>query len=379
MFSSFKPMEAMKDRLSFGINNFPTFMRNGLVVFQLVISLILIMGSLVAYKQIRFMNKLDNKVEKDNVIVVRTLQMAGPSESDTIFVNKVENLKNTLNSYPIIEGLTLTSVVPGFENQFKPAWFRRSGEDEGALTFEVNRVDYDFQDVYKPEIIAGRSFKRAFQSDKTSCMINLEALKQLGFKNTEEALAQGLVVGSNKEKREILGVIDYHTMASKQQAAPEIFLMDLGPTHFLSIKVSNKVSHSISEVLDLIGNAWSSAFPDRPFEFFILDDFFASQYQTEQKLKNSLIIFASLAIALACLGLYGLTTFTYTRRTKEMAVRKILGSSVPQIIRLLLKDVVKLLGIAGIIFPPVIYYLLNRWLENFHYRIQRIFYWRLQK
>ena len=370
MLSSFEPLQALKGKTGSGMNAFPAFMRSSLVVFQLVISLSLLMGSLVAYQQMNYMNELDAKVDKEHVLVVRTLERPSPPGADSLFVRKIEALKSSLKSHAFIKGATLGSGVPGLENPLKASLFRRSLDDENTLTMEISRVDYDFAAIFKPRFIAGRPFTREFGSDKKACLINLEALKQLGYKDAEEALRSGLIMGTNNEKREVIGIIDYQSMASRQEAVPAIFVMDFGPGHYVSIKVAGDSQQNISGILDEVKGSWAALFPDKPFDFFFLDDFFASQYQAELKLQQSIFLFTSLAIALACLGLLGLTSFTYKRRMKEMGVRKVLGSSVQQLVGLLLKSYVKLLLIAGLIFPPVICYFVNNWLEHYPARIQ---------
>jgi putative ABC transport system permease protein len=213
---------------------------------------------------------------------------------------------------------------------------------------------------------AGRDFSHAFTTDSNNYLVNEAAVKALGWKDPENAIGKDIKYGDIQGK--VIGVVkDFHFESLHQEIIPLLFAMS--PIQYyndFSVKVDG---HNAASAIATLANAWHNYEPETPFDYTFLDEKFGQLYQSEQHQGSMFTIFSGIAIFIACLGLLGLSAFTITQRMKEIGVRKVLGASVPQIVKELSKDFVKLVVIAAVIAFPIAWYAMNQWLRDFASRI----------
>ena len=243
-----------------------------------------------------------------------------------------------------------------------------SGDTLAPVNVDIKYVaaDQDFIPTYGVKILAGRGFSRDFSLDTSAVLINEAAAKVLGFKKYEDAIGQNFGYGNRRGK--LLGVFnDFHFESLHQRIAPIVLLVPRGPGAYGNISI--KVSGSVPAALSRIESTWKNFLPETPYQFTFLDENFAQLYEAEQRQKTLLIVFASLAIFIACLGLFGLSAFSILQRIKEICISKVLGADVSTIVALLSKDFLKLVAFAAIPAFLVSWYFMNKWLEDFAYRV----------
>ena len=227
-------------------------------------------------------------------------------------------------------------------------------------------MDYDYFNFYGIKLLSGRKFSRDSRFHE-SVILNEEAAKLFGFEKPEQAVNQKILLGGlNGQIVEAIGVIkNYHHKSLKSSIEPVIF-NPIGYIKYFSLKIDGR---KINQTIALIEDTWHKVFPDSPFEYFFLDESFNNQYKADQQFGKVFGLFAVFAIFVSCLGLFGLASFTSEQRTKEIGVRKVLGASVSGIIILLSKEFTKWVIIANLFAWPAAWYGMNKWLQNFAYRI----------
>jgi putative ABC transport system permease protein len=354
--SSFKPVAVLKGKMirSSGGN----YLRKGLVIFQFVASVVLISGSLIVYQQLKYMKSKDLGVNID-----QTLVLQGPGVTDSLYLNKFEAFKTELLRVPGVKGISASSSIPGEENYWTTGVRRFSGGPEGSTTVTNVALDYEHIPQYGIKIIAGRNFDKQFPGDNKRVMINESLSKVLGFK--EPKLAIGELMGVGRDTLEIIGVLeDYHQMSLKAKVIPVAFrLMPVAAFYSIKLETENYL-----KVIEALEQPWKTFFPGNPIDYFFLDQFFNKQYQRDDRFGQVFTLFTVLAIFIASLGLLGLASFMAAQRTKEIGIRKVLGSTVPNIILLLSKGFMQPVLIAIIIACPVGAWIMNQWLQTFPYR-----------
>ncbi|MBT32723.1 MAG: ABC transporter permease [Thalassobius sp.] len=358
--SSFQPVTVLKGKLRNTAKGI--LLRKGLVVFQFVASVLLIAGTMVVYQQINHMLNQDLGFNMEQTLVLR-----GPGVyQDSLYSNNFESFKNELLSEASINQVTSSSNIPGDEIFWTRGIKRLHGGPESYTTSYVVGMDYDYVDAYEIKVLAGRNFSRDFGTDREAAVIiNKSASKVLEFESPEAAINEEVVFAGDTVK--VVGVLDdYHQMSLKNIQQPMIFRLTPTNDSYYSIKVQTA---GISATLGRIQERWNQVFPGNPFEYFFLDEFFNRQYQSEQRFGRVFTIFSALAIFIAGLGLFGLSSFTARQRTKEIGVRKVLGSSVKGIFVLLSGSFMKLVLVANLIAWPLCWLVMEQWLTLFPNRI----------
>jgi putative ABC transport system permease protein len=233
------------------------------------------------------------------------------------------------------------------------------------------KVDFDFIKNYNLQIVAGRAFDKGQPSDSTAVILNQASVKQLGFSSDEAAVGQRVWLETKEKSPDlVIGVIkDYHQQSLNQNFTPVILFMDPAfswvPTRYYSVKFN---SSNTDQIISSIKNNWNSYFPESSFDWFFLDDFYNRQYQQDLQFGHIFLIFSSLAILIACMGLFGLTAYSTSRRIKEIGVRKVLGASVSSIITMLTFDVVKVVLFSSLLALPLSYLFIGQWLHAYAFR-----------
>jgi putative ABC transport system permease protein len=348
------------------------FLRKTLVSIQFVLSILLIAGTIVVYKQLSFMQNRELGYDKDQILIVKA-----PITSDTTFGSKVNAFKNELLKHPSISGISGSSDIPGRLIVGKNTVRRASDDKTHNFITYIMQADEAYVNTYQIQLAAGRNFTK---TDTTSIfrrrtdvkiIVNEEVVKALGYKSNEAALGQDLIFayGNGEKMGEIIGIVkNYHQRSLKELYDPILYVYPSGDFwSFLSVHLNTK---DLSRNLTSVQNAYKTIFNDSPFEYFFLNDFFNNQYQADQRFGKVFSLFTMLAIFVACLGLLGLSSFLSRLRTKEIGVRKVLGASVYSIMVLLGKDYLRLILLASVIASPIIYYATSRWLENYAFHIK---------
>jgi len=357
--SSFNPVTALKGKLhwhSKGLN-----LRKSLVVFQFAVSIIIIATTLIVYNQLDYMFNADLGMNTDQTLVIKTPQIEG-------FDSYKSRFKNSLLSLLAIKDMATSSTVPGRDYSNAASGIRplHSQPEDGTQCFFID-IDEEYFDLYQIRFLAGRNFSKEFGTDDESVILNEEAVKALGLGEPEDALNQQILLGGlGGQIRNTIGIIrDYHHKSLKSTIQPVIFHYTNRGRYF-SLKID---SRNIQQTLAQIKRAWQEVFTAQSFDYFFLDEIFNAQYETEQQFGKVFALFAFLAISVSCLGLFGLISYTTSRRTKEIGIRKVVGATLPNILTMLTKDFTKWILTANILAWPIASFAMSRWLQNFSYRI----------
>jgi putative ABC transport system permease protein len=341
-------------------------MRKGLVIFQFTASMVLIVGTYIVYRQLHYMTSQPLGVNTDQILVLES-----PVKTEDYY-QKAEAFKNEIKSLPGVLAVTGSGAVPGKEVGKFLANRRLHESPEADRLYEMLPVDYDFVTTYGLQMVAGRNFDRSRPTDQYGLILNQTALRQFGFRSASEAIGQKVLLEANPGRsNEIIGVIgDYHHQSLEQPYKPTILFMDPDfrwiPTAYYSIKIH---AGNIPDLTDKLTGIWHRFFPESSLDYFFLDQFFNQQYSQDRRFGRTFLIFSSLAIWIACLGLLGLTFYTTARRTKEICIRKVVGATVTGIIFMLAWDTLKLVLIGGMVAIPVSWYVMSKWLEGYAFRI----------
>jgi len=335
--------------------------RRILVVFQFVISVVLIVGTAVVRDQLTFLRTKNPGFNKEQVLV---------SEVGISKVRRAVDAANRrLKQIPGVLQVSASDNYPGGMHNTSYV-FPEGGIEDQPVGAQVFRADAEFVPALGIEIAAGRNFSRDFPSDeKTAVLINETAARQFGWKDPvgkTMKLAGG--ASFTAETRTVVGVFkDVHMYTLRDAIAPAVISDQPGPRDldYLLIKVQTP---DMSGMVRQIAAAWKDLDPDRPFDFFFLDQSFDVQFKGEERLVKIFGIFSGLAIAIACLGLFGLASFMAERRTKEMGIRRVLGARTAEMMGLMSMEFLKLVGLSVIVAWPVAYVLMRLWLRGFAYR-----------
>ncbi len=351
--SAFSPVEALKGKLRLGKSG--SFFRQFLVVIQFSISVLLIISTLVILNQMNYVKSKALGYDKAQAIIVKM-------DNDDIYKNR-KTFINELTANSNVLSVSLMSGEPGgyfdihtFYVENKPDVWRSRTEF----------ADFNYVKTLGLKVIAGRDFSAQFKTDTTSSvLINRTAATKLGY-TPEQALGKKLSDKMHDStKRSIIGVVeDFNFMTLKENMDALV----ISPAEDWRVAIIKLKPGNISSGLESVKNVYNKAAPVYPFEYTFLDQKFDMIYKTDIRQQKILTIFSGLAIFIACLGLFGLTSFTAKKRTKEIGVRKVLGSSVQNILLILSKDLLKPVFIATFIAIPIGYFCMDKWLQNFAYR-----------
>lgn len=363
--SQVKPVLALKGLYRFSGRG--AVLRKGLVVVQFTASMVLMVGTFVAWQQLSYMMNQDLGVRVDQVLVLKAPVKTGN------YLQKTQTLKNELKAIPGILEVTGSGAVPGKEVGQNLANRRLHEGPENDRLYETLMVDFDFIQTYDLKLVAGRPFDRNRPADSLGLVLNESAVKQFGFTSNEQAIGEKVLLETNHDHpNEIIGVVkDYHQQSLQKSFTPVILCMDPAfrwlPTDYYSLKIN---TGQVDGLVEKVTNVWGRFFPESSMDYFFLDDFFNQQYQQDRQFGRTFMLFSALAILIACMGLFGMTSYSTARRTKEIGVRKVLGASVKGIVTLLAWDSLRLLLLAGLLATPVSWYLMREWLSVYAFRIE---------
>ncbi|MFI5153997.1 MAG: ABC transporter permease [Chitinophagales bacterium] len=356
LLSSFSPIESLKGKLKVGKHG--AFFRMVLVVFQFGISVLLIVSVTIVMNQMHYVHTTDLGFTKDQCMIVRL-------DNNAIWNKKVE-FKNQLQADPAVNNVSLMTGEPGgFHDGYG---FEVEGKPGEKLMFNTEFADFEYAKTLGLKIIAGRDFSPQFISDSTKAVIiNRTAAKALGY-TPEQSIGKSIRnIATDSLPRTIVGVVeDYHFTSLKQNIGPLVISTKKDDRRLALIRLN--ATH-MKETIERFRKIYSSVAPDYPFEYEFLDEKFGQLYKSEINQETLLSVFSGIAICIACLGLFGLASYTAVKRTKEIGVRKVLGSSVENIVFLLSRDLLKPVLLGTLIAVPAGWLIMQKWLQGFAYRV----------
>lgn len=359
--SHFQPVAVLKGQK---IGSTKSRFRSMLVVFQFAISIILIVGMGVVYNQLEYCRTKNLGLNKEHIVVL-------PVSAGEEIARRYPDMRNQLLQHPHIAGVAASKRVPSGRLLDSSGGRLLDGEKSTPLEFRIAnvRVDHNFIPTYGMQMAAGRNFSTAFPTDSTEAFIlNETAVKKIGWAAPETAVDKPFEYG-NRQGR-IIGVVkDFNYESLHQPITPIVMLIAPSSFNTVSVKIRANRPADLAATLDFLKQKWQEYRPDFPFQYSFLDERYERLYQSEHRLGQIFGTFSLLAVFIACLGLFGLASYTAEQRTKEIGIRKVLGASVGNIVLLLSKEFTRLVTVATFVSWPLAYYAMNRWLQEFAYRI----------
>ncbi len=351
--SSLSPVQVLKGRLRFAAG--AQLFRRGLVVFQFVLSMLMIVGTLVIYQQLHYIQTKNLGYDRENLIQV-------PSNSSKLG-EKYKTFKEELLKQPGIEAVTYSQRSPLGNGNTTDGVSWTGKDPSAAIQFHNLAVDYDFVKTMNIKLIQGRDFSPAFGRDSTNYLINQAAAKRIGYK---DPVGKPLTFWDKPGM--IVGVVEDYHFNSLHLAIRPLIIRLKADNHYGTVLVRTKPGQT-RQALSSLEALYRRFAPDEPFAYSFVDAEYEQIYKSETIVGTLASVFAGLSIFIACLGLFGLAAFTAEQRTKEIGIRKVLGASVTGIVTLLTKDFLKLVLLAILTASPVAWYIMSKWLENFAYKI----------
>lgn len=360
--TSFKPVKILKG-IGKTSNKKDGFVRNGLVVFQFTIAIIMIISTAIVYLQLRFTQNSYLGYDKENLIVLMNTEKLGLSE---------ETFRQELASFTEVESATISSGMftkGSFGDFYVPETIKTNENIAKDITLQSYLVDSHFISTLNLHLKEGRGFEEKF-NDSLSVIINEAAAKQIGWEEPIGSMIR--YPGGNMESYKVIGVVkDFNLESLHSHIEPFALFSNSSKSYdtgvsYITLKLK---AHNPKDIINTIRNKWMLYSPSVPFEYSFLDEDLNTAYRSDQQQASLFGIFTFLTIFIACMGLLGLIAFTAQQKTKEIGIRKVLGASIAEIINLLAIDFVKVVVVALLIASPIAWYFMHNWLQDFAYRI----------
>jgi putative ABC transport system permease protein len=356
--SAFKPIEVLKGKLNLGSRS--AGLRSVLVVFQFATSIFLIVGTIVVYEQLNYIQTKNLGYNKDQVLIINGISSLN---------NNATAFKNEVSQLPGVVSATLSGYLPVKDSYRSDNSYSKDAVMTATNGFDMQRwyIDYDYIKTLGMQIIKGRNFSKDFPTDSNAIIINETTEKILGYADPVGKKVYTTIDNKgNTMPLTIIGVVKNFNFESLHE--------DIGPLSFRlgggdGLGVFKVHTSNIQQLVAQIQNNWKTLAPGLPFSYRFLNESFNEMYRAEQRVGKIALIFSVLAIFIACLGLFGLATFIAEQRTKEIGIRKVLGASVQGIVQMLSKDFIKLVTIAFVFAAPLAWWAMHSWLRDFAYRI----------
>jgi putative ABC transport system permease protein len=354
--SSFKPISVLKEKTP--LSNKTAGLRSILVVFQFFISIVLIVGTIVVYQQLAYIQNKKLGYDKNQVMIIQEPYWLGKNQ---------DVFKQQLQQDPRVVSVSCSGYLPAGpsgNNNFFVYGDNNSTQLVKTLRYDV---DHNYIQTLGIQMADGRNFSKSFGTDSSAIIINEETARAFGW--NKNALGHLLTTQDNDGKKfsyHVIGVVkDFHFKSLHYSISPLVMVLGNSSDNLI-VKTT---TGDMAGLVRTMQKSWTDLKAGAPFVYSFLDERFNNTYRAEQKLGMILGIFAGLTIFVACLGLFGLATFTAEQRTKEIGIRKVLGATVGSIVTLLSKDFLKLVFIAFVVATPVAWYLMNKWLQDFAYPV----------
>jgi putative ABC transport system permease protein len=354
--SSFNPYEVLKGNVKSSMKN--GRLRRVLVVFQFAVSILLVVGTIIMYRQINYMLNKDVGFNKEQLIVINRAEALG---------SKVKSFKDVVKGIPGVINIASSTAVPGRNNNDNG--YTMEGRKDETFLMQTNWIDYNYLETYGMTLASGRSFNESFTTDQQACLVNESAVKSFSITDFTKTRFMQPRDSGKFDYLPIIGVVrNFNFESLRNPIQPYLFKFQNNNMMwgYITVRLSARnYSRTISE----IETRWKEFVPNNPLQYYFVDADFEQMYKQEKQNAQMAVIFSILAIFIASLGLFGLTSFTVEQRTKEIGVRKAMGSSIARIYIVISQEVIILVSISALIAWPLIYYIATKWLENFYYRI----------
>ena len=356
--SAFQPVDVLKGKLAKGFKG--SWLRNALVVFQFSISIVLMVGTIVIYNQLAYIRSKDIGFNREQLLTIQNIDALNTRAN--AFKNEVQQMSG-------IENATISSYLPVNSSRSNDAFFTSPSLDQKtAISMQTWTVDEKYIPTFNMQVLQGRNFSSQFPTDSSAIIVNEATLKFLAANDVLNKKIYEINDIKTKSLKvlHIIGVVKNFNFASLRDVVTPLALHlgDVNGGLTLRVKSSN-----IPALIAQIKNKWQAMAPGQPFDYAFMDEEFNNLYQTEQRTGKIFVTFAVLAILIACLGLFGLVAYAAEQRTKEIGIRKVLGATVGNIVGILSKDFFKLVIISAAIAFPIGWWVMDKWLEDFAYRI----------
>ena len=336
-------------------------LRKGLIILQFATSVILIAGTMIVYQQVNFMRK-----QQLGVNINQTLILDGVSSLlDSVYRTTYQPFRSAILQQPGVKTMTASSSAIGREIYWTQSIRRLVQQEQSSVTLYHIGIDYDFIPSYEMKLVAGRNFSRDFSTDNKAAILNETGTKQMGFESPAKAIGEKII--RNVDTLTIVGVVqNFHQEGLRRNIEPQLILLREYGRNVYSLKLE---SADMSKTIASVKTTWDKFFPNDPFNYYFLDESYDQQYKADKLYGKVFSLFSFLAILIACFGLLGLSAYNILQRTKEIGIRKVLGASVQNVLFILSKDFIILVGISLLIAVPVAWWVMNNWLQDFAYRI----------
>lgn len=367
--SRFKPVNVLKGNTGTAQQPGGALVRKALITLQFVGAIGFIAGTLVVYAQLQYLRNQPMGFQKEQMLSVPVFSQnnmnAGFRQGSADMREKMNALDEAIRRNPNVEAVTQSAQLLGFGAVRRGVWTDKISQNDNIF-MGIMPVDYDFAETFDLEVIAGRDFDEAFGTDhQEGFVINETAVRELQYETPEAAVGEPLTVEGKQGK--VIGVIrDFHVTSLRNLIEPVIMEVRPGAFSYFTVRLRNQ---DLPQTIEYIRTQWREFFPAKAFEYAFLDESLDNLYESESRLASIIGYFAFLTIFISCFGLFGLAALATRQRTKEVGIRKVLGASLTQLIGLLSWDFMILIGLSMLIAIPIAWYLLNRWLEDFAYRV----------
>jgi putative ABC transport system permease protein len=357
--SAFRPVEVMKGKILASPRG--VVLRKGMVVFQFAASIFLLIGSLTVFRQLKYMQS-----QKLGVKIDQTLVIKAPLVKVDSFYRSMSSFKQECLAQTAVKSVTVSTSIPGEPVGWNAGGIKLVGSDQSTgKQYRIIGADYDYLNAYDIKLIAGRKFSKEFGDEPHSVVFTKKGVEQLGFSKPADALGKRIDFWG--QVYTIVGVADnFHQQSLHDAYDALIFRCIPDVRGQVSVKVSTT---NMPQTIAELKKTWASFFPGDQFDYFFLDQHFNEQYKTDQRFGQVFGVFTGIAIFVACLGLFGLVSYTIVQRTKEIGIRKVLGASVNSILRLLYKDFALLVVVSFVISAPIGWYAISKWLQTYAFRM----------
>lgn len=355
--SSFNPYDVLKGSITGSMKN--GRMRRVLVVFQFAVSILLIVGTAVMYKQISFMLNKDVGFNKDQLIVIERAHVLGP---------RWKAFKDAAREIPGVINIASSTAVPGRNNNNNG--YMIEGRSDESFLLVTNWVDVDYLDTYGMTLASGRFFDEAHTTDREACLVNESTITDFRLDQPDQTRILRPSDDGNPLSMPIIGVVkNFNHESLRNPIQPYIFLFkgDNQSWGYMTVKLAVQ---NYTATIGNIEKLWKEFTANNPLQYYFVDDDFENMYKQEKQNAQMAVIFSILALFIAALGLFGLTSYTVEQRTKEIGVRKAMGSSVTGIYVVISREVIILVSVSALLAWPLIWFFAGKWLESFHYKIE---------
>jgi putative ABC transport system permease protein len=358
--AAFRPVQILSGKLKQGMSS--GMVRSILVVLQFFISILIIVCTIIIYRQIQYMLNKDLGFDKEHLLVIR--------RPDALGIDKIKVFRQEIEKYPGVISSTNSTSVPGYPNS-NNGFLIEGRSSENTVLINVNWTDYDYFDTYKLKLDKGRYLSEEFATDTAAAVINESAVRVFELDNPlETRLMQPIRTADKWLYLKVVGVVkDFNFQTLHDSISPHVFLYkppSWGWGGYITVRISPE---NIDQTVNNIEQTWDKFTANDPLQYFFLDDEFNNIYREERRTGKLSLGFAVLSVFIACLGLFGLTSFAAEQKTKEIGVRKVLGSSIFKIIMLFIREIVILIMISTALALPLAFFIMRGWLQNFYYRV----------